>query len=59
MQPGFVDFSNFAHGFGFANGDAISEAREFSKAHQVEFVRAVTQGGPCVTALETRCPIGH
>ena len=35
MQPGFVDFSNFAQGFGFAIREAISEAREFWKAHQV------------------------
>ena len=28
MQPRFVDVSNFAQGFGIANREAISEARE-------------------------------
>ena len=37
MWPGFVDFLNFAQGFGFASREAISEAREFSKIHQVGF----------------------
>ena len=37
MQPEFVDFPNFAQGFGFATREAISEAREFSKTHQVRF----------------------
>ena len=35
MWPGFVDFPNFAQGFGFASREAIAEAREFSKTHQV------------------------
>ena len=30
MQPRFVDFQNFAQGFGFADRDAIFEAIEFS-----------------------------
>ena len=29
MQPGFVDFQNFAQGFGFASRKAIFWAREF------------------------------
>ena len=37
MQPRFVDFPNFAQGFGFASREAISEAREFSRTHQVGF----------------------
>ena len=37
MQPGFVDFSNFAQGIGFAGREAISEARDFSKTHKVGF----------------------
>ena len=37
MQPGFVDFHDFAQGFGFASREAILEAREFYKTHQVEF----------------------
>ena len=46
MQPGFVDFPNFAQWFGFAGREAASEAscRKFSKTHQVGFARAVTQG---------------
>ena len=31
MQPGFVNFTNFAQGIGFAIREAISEARESSK----------------------------
>ena len=38
MQPGFVDFQNFAQGF--ANREAFF-AREFQKTHQVGF----RQGG--------------
>ena len=30
IQPGFVDFSNFAQGINFVSREAISEAREFS-----------------------------
>ena len=37
MQPGFADFPSLAQGFGFACREAISEAREFSKTHQVGF----------------------
>ena len=37
MLPGFVDFRNFTQGFGFASREAISEARGFSKTHQVGF----------------------
>ena len=34
MQPGFVDFQDFAQGFGFAKREATFEAREFQKTHQ-------------------------
>ena len=49
MQLGFVDFPNFAQGFGYASGEAIFEAREFSKTRQVGFrqgcdTRVVTSG---------------
>ena len=46
MQPGFVDFPNFAQGFGFgfAGREAISEAREFSKTHQVGFCQGCDTG---------------
>ena len=37
MKAGLVDFPNFAQGFDFASREAISEAREFSKTHQVGF----------------------
>ena len=37
MEPGFVDFPNFAHGFGFARKEAISEAREFLTTHHARF----------------------
>ena len=37
MQPGFVDFPNFACGIGFASRKAISEARELTKTHKVRF----------------------
>ena len=30
-QPGFVDFQNFAKGFGFTSREAIFEVREFQK----------------------------
>ena len=37
MQPEFDDFKNFTQGFGFPNADAIFEAGEFWKTHQVGF----------------------
>ena len=43
-QPEFVDFPHFAQGFGFASREAISEAREFSKAHQVGFRQGCDTG---------------
>ena len=45
MQPEFVDFPNFAQGFGFASREAISEARDFSKTHQVRFRQFCDTGG--------------
>ena len=44
MHPGFVAFPNFAQSFGFAGREAIPEAREVLKTHQVGFAKAVTQG---------------
>ena len=41
MQPGFVDFPNFAQGL--ASREAISEAREFLKPTRWNFIRAATQ----------------
>ena len=35
MQPEFADFPNFDQGYGFVSREAISEAREFSKTHQL------------------------
>ena len=37
MQPGFVDFQNFAQGFGFAGREAVFEAKESQKSYQVGF----------------------
>ena len=37
MQPGYVDFPKFAHGFDFASRETTSESRKFSKTHQVGF----------------------
>ena len=37
MQPGLVDFPVFLPGSWFASREAISEAREISKTHQVGF----------------------
>ena len=37
MQPGLFNFPNFAQRFCFASSEAISEAREFPKTHQVGF----------------------
>ena len=37
MQPGFVDFQNFAQGFGFARKEAIFLGQGFKKTHQVGF----------------------
>ena len=31
IQPEFVEFQNFAHGFGFARREAIFQAKEFQK----------------------------
>ena len=39
MQPVFIIFQNFAQSIGFASKEAISEAREFSKTHQVGFLQ--------------------
>ena len=44
MQPRFVDFSNFAQGFGFANWEAISEAREVLENPPDEFSQAHNTG---------------
>ena len=44
MLPGFVDFPNFFQGFGFANREAISEVREFSKTHKVGFYQDCDTG---------------
>ena len=35
MQPEFIDFPNCTQGFGFTGREAISEARKFSKTHQM------------------------
>ena len=43
-QPGFVDFPHFPQGFGFDCREAISEAREFSKTHQVGFRQGCDTG---------------
>ena len=44
MQPGFVDFPNFAQGFGYASREAIFEASESSKTHQVGFRQGCDTG---------------
>ena len=44
MQPGFVDFPNFVKSFGFASREAIFQAREFSKTHQVGFRQGCDTG---------------
>ena len=45
MQPVFVDYPNFDHqGFGFASGEAISEAREFLRTHRVGFGQGCDTG---------------
>ena len=43
MQPGFVDFPNFAQGDGFANRKYIFKAREFKNPTKWDFARAVKQ----------------
>ena len=52
MWPGFDDLPTFAQSFGFASKEAISEAREFSKTHQVGFFQGwdigVDMGNVCV-----------
>ena len=40
MRPGFVDFSNFAQGFGFG---LILRTGSFQKPTRWDFARAVTQ----------------
>ena len=44
IQPGFVDFQNFTHDFGFAIREGIFEAREFQKPHQVGFRQGCDTG---------------
>ena len=44
MQPGFVHFSNFAQGFGFASWESLSDSREFSKTHKVGFCKSCGTG---------------
>ena len=44
VQPGFVDFPNFARGLGVASTEAISEAREFSETDQVGFRQGCDTG---------------
>ena len=44
MQPELVDFANFAQGFGFTSMEAISEAKEFPKTHQVGFHQGCDTG---------------
>ena len=44
MQPGFLDFPNFAQRFRFASREAISETSELSKTHQVGFRQSCDTG---------------
>ena len=37
MQPGFVDFQNFAQGFGFARREAVSFRQGIPKTQQMGF----------------------
>ena len=55
MPPGFVDFPNFAQGFGFTGREAISEVREFSKTHQVGFCQGCHTGVVLLTHFLS-CP---
>ena len=44
MQLGLVDLKNFAQGFYFASREAIFEARELKKTHQVGFRQGCDTG---------------
>ena len=44
MHPGYVDFQNFAKGFGFASREAIFRPGSFRNPTRRDFARAVTQG---------------
>ena len=39
MQPGLIDSQDFCQGFGFASRQAIFEAMEFQKTHDMGFHR--------------------
>ena len=43
MQPGFVEFQNFAQSFGFARREAIVRPGSPQKATRWNFARTVTQ----------------
>ena len=44
IQPGFVDFQNFAQGFRFARRKAMFKVSQFQKTTRWDFARTVTQG---------------
>ena len=59
MQPGFVDFQNFAQIFSFGSGGATFEAMEFQKPHQVGFLQGCDTGlrkQPGLDEARISCP---